>query len=350
MASSCEDDPEMVRFSPMSMVREGEDREKLCLSPIPSLDVGDSPSRIELSPVPTLKEELRHRDTPKRICLSPLPTVKGSPRSPRRSRSPRLSFTSMELKKRLLSPAASVDTKEHLLSPDPDQTPAKTKMQLLSPSKFSRESINYEDYLPKFSPRIEKSDNPEPNAKAKRRSVLEASQHGQKRIASIKAKQAEGLSTMRDIIESPSAQENGAFTYEAENGAHCVEQIPNAKAKRRSVMEASLHGQKRLSSIKRKQADGLSSMRDVVESPSAQEHGAFTFETEDEVRVVVDQRQKKDKRRSDVVQTQPYAQSRIRSAKEKEKKGMLLSDIIQSPSAKANGAALSPFLMEDEGI
>ena len=47
-------------------------------------------------------------------------------------------------------------------------------------------------------------------------------------------------------------------------------------------------------------------------------------------------------RRCSLVQAQPYAQSRIRSAKEKEKKGMHLSAILQSPSAKANGAALSP--------
>ena len=49
-----------------------------------------------------------------------------------------------------------------------------------------------------------------------------------------------------------------------------------------------------------------------------------------------------DKRRS-ILQAKPYTQSRIRSAKEKEGKGMPLSAILQSPSAKANGAAVSPY-------
>ena len=56
---------------------------------------------------------------------------------------------SKEMKKRLLSPAASVETKEHRLSLDPDEPPAKKNMRL-SPSKFSI---------------FQKSDNQEPNAK-----------------------------------------------------------------------------------------------------------------------------------------------------------------------------------------
>ena len=64
----------------------------------------------------------------------------------------------------------------------------------------------------------------------------------------------------------------------------CLIEITRA-GKRRSVMLAGLYGQKRIESIKRKQAEGCKLLTEVVESPSAQHNGVFKFEDESEVKV-----------------------------------------------------------------
>jgi len=211
--------------------------------------------------------------SPKEHGSPPLPKLQASPS---RSRSP---LASLEMRKRFLSPSKGYD---ELLSPTLEEPPKKKTIHL-SPSRQSIESGSLTKYLPKFSP--------------------------------------------RDVLKfSPRRQG--------------FKNLDEKKGKRRSVIQAGVYGQQRIASIKRKQAEGFNLLTEVVQSPSAQHNGAFEFE-ESDVKVT-GQPEKSLKRRCSLVQAQPYAQSRIRSAKEKEKKGMHLSAILQSPSAKANGAALSP--------
>ena len=65
--------------------------------------------------------------------------------------------------------------------------------------------------------------------------------------------------------------------------------------KRRSVLQAGLYGQRRISSIKRKQAEGVCLLSDIVDSPSAQQNGVFDFEAGKKEVAQVDPNQKKGK-------------------------------------------------------
>jgi len=252
-----------------------------------------------ISPISKLEEA----GSPEKMRLSPLPKLEASAS---RSRSP---LASLEMRKRCLSPSQGY---EHL-SPMSAEPPMKTLH--LSPSRQFLISNPLKKYSPKFSSK---------SAEPPKKKTLH-------------------LSPSRQLVESDYFNNYSPKFSPRRDDYKNLDQ-KEKKGKRRSVMLAGLYGQKRIESIKRKQAEGCKLLTEVVESPSAQHNGVFKFEDESEVNVPAQPTKSTgvDRRRS-ILQAKPYTQSRIKSAKEKESKGMPLSAILQSPSAKANGAAVSPY-------
>jgi len=321
--------------------------------------------------------------SPKIPFLSPHRSKRATPNRPT---SP---LARLEARKSLLSPSRSCtspSSQRHLLSPSKeslDVSPSSSaRRQSRSPWNLSLSPIPPVDdakrhYSPKFSPRAPSPLSQSPAAsksplraelksrimqgfkplpddnainlqtelKGKRRSVVLAQPYALSRLESIKRKKTEGKCTLTEMIESPSAQNNGAFSFDEEEKVALVEENVDAptggiKAKRRSIAQIANFSESRIKSAKAKEHKGMS-LAQIIQSPTARANGEGQSHP-------VAKKLEKGSRRQSLKSIQAFAQSRIQSAQGKELSGMSLADIIQSPSAKQHGMRLVPEEDDDD--
>lgn len=167
------------------------------------------------------------------------------------------------------------------------------------------------------------------DSKMKRRSVLEIQRYGHSRVASAKNKEKQGVTTLSELIESPSAKANGCHDVEAPPSL--IGAKSKGKATRKSVALVQSFAQSRLKSVRGKQSKGMS-LTDAINSPSAQQNGTIFFPEGPKVST-----SPRAPGRRSILQAQEPASLRIKSAKMKQSQGLPLSEIIRSPSAQLRG-------------